>query len=140
MLIKKVGIIGMGVLGTTHYNYLKEYCKELEGLYTYDINPDNPIKSDDFHYLIENSQVIFINLPTPKGCFGRLATMDIEMLLENIFTEYKIDGKLTFIIRSTMPIHATECISSKWFKDKVELYYMPEFLTERFAKQDFEAP
>ena len=135
MEIKKVGLIGMGVLGRTHYNWLKSQDK-IEKILVYDIK-ESDIPNDDLGYLVQESDVIFLSLPTPTGVNGSLDISNVEKMLDEI--NNGVEGEtVEIVIRSTMPIGSMNYLAGKY--NKLKLYYMPEFLTERFAKDDFENP
>ena len=135
MEIKKVGLIGMGVLGRTHYNWLKSQDK-IEKILVYDIK-ESDIPNDDLGYLVQESDVIFLSLPTPTGVNGSLDISNVEKMLDEINNGVESET-VEIVIRSTMPIGSMNYLAGKY--NKLKLYYMPEFLTERFAKDDFENP
>lgn len=126
MLSKNIGLIGLGVLGKAHYNWLDE--KKEHNIKTYDI------KNNDKLSELKDCDYIFIAVPTDSNENGELDIKIIELILEEIKT---LGIKSKIIIRSTLPIGTI-----KDFRDRysLEVYFMPEFLTERFAVEEFKQP
>ena len=117
----KIGIIGNGFVGKAT-NQLK--CKDIQ-LYAYDINPNEcePIglKLKDMN----QCEMIFISVPTPMRSDGSCHLN----IINSVLLDLKSNNYEGFIIlRSTVP--AGTC-------DKLNVYFMPEFLTEKNYIQDF---
>ncbi len=117
----KIGIIGNGFVGKAT-TQLK--CKDIQ-LYAYDINPNecDPIglKLKDMN----QCEMIFISVPTPMRSDGSCHLN----IINSVLLDLKSNNYEGFIIlRSTVP--AGTC-------DKLNVYFMPEFLTEKNYIQDF---
>jgi nucleotide sugar dehydrogenase len=119
-----IGIIGNGFVGKAT-QLLK--CSAIDKMYIYDIIPDKcePIglTLDD---LVE-CDIIFIALPTPMESDGSCHLGIIEKCLDNLRTIIN-PNKTSIILRSTVPPGTS---------DRLDVYFMPEFLTERNWKNDF---
>ena len=111
-------IIGFGFVGKATYLLNN---KDIN-VYVYDINPDLCIPlSINLDDAIINSDLIFINLPTPLNIDGSCNTKIIDDILLKINHKYVIN-------RSTVPIG---------YCDSKKIFSMPEFLTEKNWKDDF---
>jgi UDPglucose 6-dehydrogenase len=117
----KIGIIGNGFVGKAT-TQLK--CKDIQ-LYAYDIDPSQcdpiGIKLKDMN----QCEMIFISVPTPMRSDGSCHLNIINSVLLDLESN-NYDGFI--ILRSTVP--AGTC-------DKLNVYFMPEFLTEKNYIQDF---
>jgi len=116
-----IGIIGNGFVGKA--TKILE-CKDIE-IKAYDINPDlcYPIglKLID----MKNCEIIFISVPTPMDKDGSVYLKIIESVLNDL---KEIDFKNFIVLRSTVPPGTS---------DKLNCYFMPEFLTEKNFVNDF---
>lgn len=124
---EKIGIIGLGVLGSVHKNWLEENRKDCEVL-TYDINGKG---NSTIEKIAKQASYIFLCLPTDSK-EGRLNTSIVDSVVENI---NKNNDCVPIIIRSTLPIGHTQKLNDKY---ENYIFFIPEFLTQRFAKEDFE--
>ncbi len=89
--------------------------------------------------VVDNSDVIFVSVPTPMRQDGSCDTRILDEVLGEIEAELAFLDRIHFpevVIRSTVP--------PTWFKDAYckypnfhSLLFMPEFLTERTADLDF---
>lgn len=126
----KIGIIGQGVLGKTHKNYLlKNTSNEV---FTYDINGDC---NSTMEIMSEQCEIIFVCVPTDTGKDKRLDMSIVEKISKQL-NDLGFKGKCIF--RSTLRVGTTEKLQKKY--PDIIFYFIPEFLTERFAKEDFEKP
>ncbi len=127
--IKKetIGIIGLGVLGSTHKNWLEENRKDLNVL-TYDIKKKC---NSTIQEIAKKANYIFLCLPTDSK-EGRLDTLIVDSVVMEI---NKNNDCVPIVIRSTLPIGHTRKLNGLY---ENYIFYVPEFLTERFAKIDFE--
>ena len=117
----KIGIIGNGFVGKAT-TQLK--CKDIQ-LYAYDINPNecDPIGLELKD--MNQCEMIFISVPTPMRSDGSCHLN----IINSVLSDLKLNNYDGFIIlRSTVP--AGTC-------DKLNVYFMPEFLTEKNYIQDF---
>lgn len=125
----KLGIIGVGMVGTP----LKRYFEELRGyrrgedLFLYDIDP-----AKDYFDDINNTDIIFISVPTPPAN-DRSANLSY---VESAFA--RIQGDKIVVLKSTVPPGTTEYLQKKYPAFRV--LFNPEFLTEKQAWLDFLKP
>jgi len=122
-----IGIIGLGILGSTHKNWLEENRKDLNVL-TYDIKKEC---NSTIEEIAKKSDYIFLCLPTDSK-EGRLDTSIVDSVVMEI---NKINNCVPIVIRSTLPIGHTSELNNLY---ENYIFYVPEFLTERFARVDFE--
>lgn len=125
----KIGIIGVGMVGTP----LKRYFEELRGhrrgddLFLYDIDPQKSYFDD-----INQAEIIFISVPTPRSPDGSADLVAVDSSLE------KIKGEKIVVVKSTVPPGKTEEYQRKYPQYKI--LFNPEFLTEKQAWEDFIKP
>jgi nucleotide sugar dehydrogenase len=116
-----IGIIGNGFVGKATYQ-LK--CEEINIL-AYDINPNlcDPIGIQLEQ--LNQCEIIFISVPTPMAENGSCHLNIIYNVLDQLnFIQY--NGFI--VLRSTVPPGTS---------DKINCYFMPEFLTEKNFIDDF---
>lgn len=121
-----IGIIGLGVLGSVHKNWL-EQNKDVRIL-TYDIEKEC---NSTIEKIAKESDYIFLYLPTDSKD-GRLDTSIVDNVIADIS---KNNDCVPITIRSTLPIGHTQKLNDEY---ENYIYFIPEFLTQRFAKEDFE--
>ena len=125
----KVGVIGVGMVGTP----LKRYFEEIKGyqrgkeLFLYDIDPKKGYFDD-----VNKADVIFISVPTPSSHDGSANISAVDSALRMLK-----DGKVA-VIKSTVPPGTTEYLQKKYPRHK--LIFNPEFLTESRAWEDMLSP
>jgi len=117
-----VGIIGGGFVGSA----AKQYFKTAK---VYDIDPKRATHS--FEEVCQQ-EYIFVTVPTPMGPDGKVDLSIVEDVLAKI-----PDGCQT-ILKSTAVPGTTEHLQEKYPNKK--LIYVPEFLTAKFAAEDFAYP
>lgn len=117
----KIGVIGNGFVGKAT-NLLK--CDDIDIL-TYDINPElcNPKGTTIIDLL--DCQFIFVSVPTPMNKDGSCYLNIVESVVKQL---RDIDFKNYIVLRSTVPVGTS---------DNLDIYFMPEFLTEKKFKYDF---
>ena len=126
----KIGIIGQGILGKTHKEYLlKNTANEV---FTFDINGDCNSTMD---IISKKCEVVFVCVPTDTGKDGRLDMSIVESIAKELD---KLGFTSKCVFRSTLRVGTTEKLQKKY--PEIDFYFIPEFLTERFAKEDFENP
>ena len=124
----KVGIVGVGWVGTP----LKRYFEEQKGyksgvdLFTYDIDPKKCVGD------INNAEVIFVALPTPQAKDGSCDISIIASVLP------KIKGEKVVVLKSTIPPGSTDHFQQLYSNHK--FLFNPEFLSESRAWEDFVKP
>ena len=116
-----IGVIGNGFVGKAT-TQLK--CKDIE-LLAYDINPHACDPAGLTLQDMSSCEVIFISVPTPMSTNGSCHLNIIKSVLNNL---QSIDYKGFIVLRSTVP--AGTC-------DELNIYFMPEFLTEKNYIDDF---
>lgn len=122
----KIGVIGNGFVGSAVANGFSNYNIKI-----FDKNPDlspnslSEVLSQDF---------VFICVPTPmKDIMGDDCNLSI---IESCFKEIEeIGSSAIFIIKSTVPIGTTTRLQK--LHSSINIVHSPEFLTAKFAKEDF---
>ncbi len=113
----KILLIGNGFVGKATYLLNTPENK----FYVYDVNPKLCVPLGFYPKNIKDYDLVFICLPTPMNVDG---TCNTDLIKDAI---KKFPHPFT-IVRSTVPIG---------FCDEHNVYFMPEFLTEKEWKQDF---
>lgn len=122
----KIGVIGNGFVGSAVAKGFNKYNVKV-----FDKNPNlsthtlEDVISQDF---------VFICVPTPmKDVMGDDCNLSI---IESCFKDIEeIGSNAIFIIKSTIPIGTTSRLQSKY--SALNIIHSPEFLTAKFAKEDF---
>jgi UDPglucose 6-dehydrogenase len=114
MKIEKIGVIGLGIVGKTLFDWLKKNKVDVKG---YDKFKNFGARED-----LEDRDIIFLCLPTP---YDNRSGYDLFALKENIefFKKPKV-----FVIRSTFLPGTTEKFQKKYKKHY--FLFNPEFLRE----------
>ena len=130
--MKRIGLIGIGFVGTAlEYGFSAQTgCDAI--IKSYDLNPSKCINS--LEETVNESDFIFVSVPTPSAEDGSMYLGILEDALENIQRVNKRTDNI-ILIRSTIVPGTTNYLASK-FK-KLNFVFNPEFLTERSAKFDF---
>ena len=115
----KIGIVGCGVIGGVMKRWLEENNPECSFLIS---DPPKGFNDD-----LTNADIIFISLHIPTEADG---TQDLTLLKSII---KNLPDKPIFI-RTTMLPNTCDKLSEEFNK---KIYFMPEFLTERTAYEDF---
>jgi UDPglucose 6-dehydrogenase len=126
-----VGIIGNGFVGNALYTGLREFAD----IKIYDSNNSKCLNS-----LAEvfNNEFIFICVPTPSKQNGEIDLSNIVWCFEEAFSgKYVLRKNTIFVIKSTVSPGTCKKLSKK---HNTFVVSNPEFLTERFALQDFNNP
>jgi nucleotide sugar dehydrogenase len=122
----KIGVIGNGFVGSAVANGFNKYNVKV-----FDKNPNlsthtlKDVVSQDF---------VFICVPTPmKDMMGDDCNLSI---IESCFRDIEeIGSNAILIVKSTVPIGTTSRLQSK--HGSLNIVHSPEFLTAKFAKEDF---
>lgn len=122
-----IGIIGQGFVGNAIYQKFKNYYNVL----TFDL--DNSKCNSTEKELIDNSEVIFVCLPTPMNQDGSCNVDIVEGVIKKINDTSK--DKIV-VIKSTIVPGTTDKLNSKY--ENITIAFNPEFLTERNAIEDYE--
>jgi len=131
-MINKVGILGRGFVGGSLEKFFKENCEDLD-VTSYDVCDDIDI-NQGYEKLVDNSQLIFVCLPTPMDKLGECYIEIVKkacIMLDSMVT--KKNKKIVLVIKSTMAPMSTYNIQAQVSS---QVYINPEFLTERTAYQD----
>ncbi|MBI3046036.1 MAG: UDP-glucose/GDP-mannose dehydrogenase family protein [Candidatus Harrisonbacteria bacterium] len=124
-----IGILGVGWVG----QQLKKYFEELKGyqagnnLLLYDIKPEKCAGN------INNAEIIFVTLPTPRN--PKDGSCDLSIIEGAIA---KISEEKIIVLKSTVPPGTTEAFQEKYPQHK--FLFNPEFLTESRAWEDMIRP
>lgn len=128
MNLLKIGIIGIGVVGTAMMNSFNEkgYITN-KNLFIYDKYKN----IGDIDEVIE-TDLLFLALPTLYD--EKIKSYDLLPITDTL--EYLLNKKYNglVIIKSTMEPKTTEELYNKY---KLDIIHNPEFLTARTASQDF---
>jgi UDPglucose 6-dehydrogenase len=119
----KIGVVGLGVVGGAAYEGFKLLEHEM---FKHDIRLDTKI--DD---LLE-TDVCFVCVPTPSQDSGDCDTSIVESVVEEL---HNINYQGIVAIKSTVTPGTTNKLSEKY--PEMELCFVPEFLRERCAVEDF---
>ena len=119
----KIGVIGNGFVGKATCTLV---CDEIE-LLCYDINPELCNPKECNLKMITECDLIFISVPTPMMKDGSCYLKILESVVDNL-SKIKSLNDINVIIRSTVPPGTA---------DKLNCYFMPEFLTEKNYIKDF---
>jgi UDPglucose 6-dehydrogenase len=129
-VIMKIGIVGNGFVGSA---IVHGFILHTEQILIYDKNPDKSLH--DLERVIQDSNFIFLSLPTPMYESGECDLSIIKNCLKEI---QKLNLDLTdkiFIMKSTVVPGTTSALSSMF--PEISFVFNPEFLTERRARLDF---
>ena len=126
----KIGIIGQGFVGSA----IREGLKENYTILTYDLDKN---KCNSTHKeLCNNSDIVFVCVPTPMRIDGSCDTRILESAIDDVYDECCKTGIFPIlIIKSTVPPGTTDRIDTK-YKD-MKVLFSPEFLTEANSFEEF---
>lgn len=119
----KIGIIGNGFVGKAT-NILKNQDVDI---IMYDINPNLCSPTGTTLGNICDCDIVFISVPTPMNKDGSCHLAILESVISDIEKIVNLNEKL-IVIRSTIP--PGTC-------DRLNCFFMPEFLTEKNFEYDF---
>lgn len=117
------------------------YEPGLEAIFSRNIEQGNLHFTTDLKYAVDNSDVIFLALPTPPnedGSADLQYVLNVAEQLGKMITDYKI-----IIDKSTVPVGTAEkvnAIIAKNCKVDFDVVSNPEFLREGMAVEDFMKP
>ncbi len=125
----KIGIVGLGMVGSPLKRYFEEVKKYQRGtdLFLYDTDPARGYGDD-----INHAHAIFLCVPTPRAADGGADLSAIDGAFR------MLTGEKIVIIKSTVPPGTTEKFQRRFPRHKV--LFNPEFLTERRAWEDMVSP
>ena len=96
--------------------------------------------------LIDNSEIIFICVGTPKGSDGKADLSQIRSVIDAMLSKVKADDKKIILIKSTVPPSTTNYMQEYIHKngetrdENLIIGMNPEFLREGHAWEDFTNP
>lgn len=129
--MKKVGIWGAGVVGTATGMIFEHFCPDKVKVTYYDKFKD-PYKNNA-ETLLEESEFVFICLPTPMKVTGEIDLGYIKNALHEIDLYYRKEGRSLnlpiIIIRSTSVSGSTDRLANE--HNRFDFAFCPEFLTEK---------
>src|SRR3989344_1090006 len=127
----KVGFIGCGFVGGTWIEFLEEEKGYIRGknLFCFDIDPLKKMRDD-----IKQASIAVISVPTPVTEHGHC---DLSMLHQAI-GQLGSKKHCWVVIRSTIPPGTTMRLA-KIYPHK-SFIFIPEFLTEARARENFRNP
>ncbi|MEK7560945.1 MAG: hypothetical protein AAB539_03260 [Patescibacteria group bacterium] len=125
----KIGIIGLGMVGTPLKRYFEERQSHIRGenLFLYDIDPKKGYDDD-----VGKADIIFVAVPTPRAPDGSANLAAVHDAFSTI------NGEKIVVLKSTVPPGTTENLQRKYPQHRV--LFNPEFLTEARAWEDFVKP
>lgn len=128
----RIGIIGKGFVGSAVAGGFSASSGFDSEIRIYDIDPLRSINS--LKETVQNSEFLFISVPTPASNDGSIDLGPLDACLDSIS---QVDGshKPIILIRSTVIPGSTSKFQSKY--QNLRLVFNPEFLTERNALFDF---
>ena len=126
----KIGIIGQGYVGTA----VKEVFSKHYETNTFDLN--GKCNCNSIHELVNNSDIIFVCVPTPMKKDGSCDTSIVESVVKDINETVNCnqDGKIV-AIKSTIPPGTTNRLNKE--SKNISVIFNPEFLTEANFVDDF---
>ena len=128
----KIGIIGRGFVGSAvEFGFSAQTGCDAE-VKVYDKDPSKSLHTLD--ETVNESDFIFVSVPTPSNVDGSMHLGILESALNDIQAVNKRKGNI-ILIRSTILPGTTKELAKKF--TKLNIVFNPEFLTERSAKFDF---
>lgn len=137
----KIGIVGIGMVGTPTMNwFLKKrkwfFMKRWErgkNLFCYDADPKKGYSDD-----VSRANIIFICVPTPSNPDGSCNISIVESVIRDL-PDREDRRNWCIVIKSTVPPGTTANLQRK-YKEKGCFLFNPEFLTEARSWEDFIKP
>ena len=128
-----IGIIGIGVVGSAvEYGFSPQTGCDFTNLRVYD--KDKNKSRNSLEETVNESEFIFLSVPTPANQDGSIITDIIESAIKDIDSVNKSSSNI-ILIRSTVTPGTTRKIQKMY--PNLNIVFNPEFLTERSAKFDF---
>lgn len=119
----KLGVVGLGVVGQACFDSFKEIGNEVLG---HDIKLDTSIND------VMCAEIIYVCVPTPSNIDGSCNTSIVESVISEL-CDQKYKGVIA--IKSTIEPGFTDRMIQK--HENNNICFVPEFLRERCAKEDF---
>lgn len=129
----KIGIFGAGILGRTHADWLLKNTSHEVLIYDIDASKANCTKES----MIEFADCFVICLPTDTVPGEKFLSMaHVDNALNDISKGLPKEKEVTVFIRSTVSIGFSRKMNDVY--KNLYIIFVPEFLTEKTAKEDFE--
>ena len=129
----KIGIVGQGFVGSA----IREGLKQYHQVQTYDINPSISM-CDSLVELVDESQIIFVCLPTPMRKDGSCDTDLVRSCVHEVNAcapRFATPRPKIVVVKSTVPPGTTHDLDSEC--SNIDVVFSPEFLTEANSFEDF---
>ncbi len=131
----KIGFIGVGVVGGA----TKQIIERAHEVFPYDKYKEPYNTEENLRFLAENSEIIFLCVPTPMKPSGEIDYSPVHNSMEQLTQAVEKCGRnpqdILIVIRSTAVSGTTDKLTEKF---KFRIAFNPEFLTEENAVQDME--
>ncbi len=128
----KIGVVGVGIVGGATAKVLEKAHE----LYLYDKYKPEYNSEKNLENLVENSEVIFICVPTPMKGTGEIDYSSVYNSLEQLNEKIaKNPRDLLITIRSTAVSGTTDKLAERY---PFRFAFNPEFLREKSAIEDME--
>jgi UDPglucose 6-dehydrogenase len=128
-----IGIIGKGFVGSAvEFGFSAQTGANSFNVKVYD--KDTSKSTHTLQETVNQSNVIFLSVPTPSNEDGSINLSILEAVLEDIYSVNERTDNI-ILIRSTVVPGTTSRLQAKY--PSMNLVFNPEFLTERSAKFDF---
>ena len=129
----KIGVIGKGFVGSAvTFGFSPGTGADYE-IRVFDKDPTKSTHS--LSDTINNSDFVFISVPTPSDKNGVINLKILDDCLKSITEVIEAKSSTIFLIRSTIVPGSSRAFQEKY--NKLRLVFNPEFLTERSASFDF---
>ena len=133
ILKQKIGVIGNGFVGgAVKFGFSPQTGCEAE-VRVYDIEPSK--STHTLEETVNESDFIFLSVPTPANKDGSINTDILERALNDIENAHNGEKENSILIRSTVVPGTTWSLQESF--PNLNLLFNPEFLTERSANFDF---
>lgn len=127
----KIGVVGNGFVGNAVVQGFSEKFNYKAEIRVYD--KDKSKSQNSLYDTINNSDFVFVSVPTPSFKSGEIDLSILDKVLNEINDINKQDNII--LIRSTIIPGTSEKFQNKY--KKLNIVFNPEFLTERNAVNDF---
>ena len=129
----KIGIIGVGYVGGTNADFLKDFHE----IFLYDKYKSPYDSEENLNQLSEKSELILLCVPTPMQYSGEIDYSNINDALDCLSERTKKVNRnpeeILIVIRSTVITGTTKNLSEKY---SFKFAFNPEFLREKNALED----
>jgi UDPglucose 6-dehydrogenase len=119
----KIGIIGLGIVGTAVMNGMKYLGHKV---FLHDLKMKTDISN------LKETEIVFVCVPTPSSESGSCDTSIVESVVSDLVS---MEYSGIIALKSTVSIGTTLRLIKKYSNNKI--CFVPEFLRERCATEDF---